>query len=505
MARRYWEDGAEVSRTDLNNISAAIERNFFDRVFLKLLADTEDAFFGDGFLVTRTDADTISIAAGVGFQSDNTKVSPEPEKRLLFNASAVSRDITAADATNDRIDIVSVKAELVDELTETRKVKALSDGSIADTSVVTQKNWEADIVITDGTPAGSPSAPSTPAGYVKIAEILVTAATGIASAGDITDTRIQLPLGGGFFDFDEKATAPKTPASGKVRLYFNDAGLLKYKLDDGTEEELVEKDATQTLTNKTIDGDDNTVQDIPLEDQSSGSATANQMLFADGSGGVSWNDPPGGLIARTVYTSNGTYTKATNNPRYIRVICVGGGGGGASANGMNNSLDDSPGSGGGGGGYAEAIVQASSLGASETVTVGSGGAGGTSGGSGSAGSASSLGSHCSASGGSGGTAMSTGSSLQVVPGGSGGAGTVGDVLVNGDAGHAAVRLSGNIGYGGRGGGSVLGASTLERVTNGSGLNGRSYGGGGSGGQGNTSLGSPGGTGANGVVIIEEYA
>jgi hypothetical protein len=59
--------------------------------------------------------------------------------------------------------------------------------------MIIQKDWEADVVITAGTPHASPSVPSTPAGYIKIAEVLVTAVTGIASSGDVTDTRSSMP------------------------------------------------------------------------------------------------------------------------------------------------------------------------------------------------------------------------------------------------------------------------------------------------------------------------
>ena len=44
-----------------------------------------------------------------------------------------------------------------------------------------------------GTPAGSPAAPATPAGYIKLAEVLVEANATAIHAADITDTRWIIP------------------------------------------------------------------------------------------------------------------------------------------------------------------------------------------------------------------------------------------------------------------------------------------------------------------------
>jgi len=105
----------------------------------------------------------------------------------------------------------------------------------------------------------------------------------------------------------------------------------------------------------------------------------------------------GGLIGYQVFTSSGSYTKATNAPSYVIVEVLGGGGGGA------------PGSGGG-----------------------------------SAGGTSSFGSHCSATGGGGGQGGSTSFTQN---GGTGGLGSGGDINAQGQAGQS-VRGGSTFGIGG---------------------------------------------------------
>ena len=256
MSRRNWEDGVEIVLEDLNAVSKAIERNLFNRVIYEMIHRQEDGFFDDGFEVSYASATTIVIKKGSGFQSDTGQSSPEPNKRLLFRASDVNKTISTPDGSQDRIDIVVCKNALVDELSDTRKFKNAGTGVITDETVVIQKDWEAEIEIVAGTPAGVPTPPSTPAGYVKLAELYVTAVTGMSGAGAVTDSRTKIPIGAltaintsgyerltagpatplstlfadidallknGYFeyyDIDEIGSPPGSPAPSKRRIYF---------------------------------------------------------------------------------------------------------------------------------------------------------------------------------------------------------------------------------------------------------------------------------------------
>ncbi len=190
MGRRNFNDGQEVLIADLNAIAKCLERDLFERFLHRMLGQVDDAFFEGSFKVSRTDSDTLAVAAGLGLQYDSSQSSPESKRRPLVLSSAGSVNITTPHATLDRIDIISVKAALVDELTESRRFKDAVTDEISDEDMVVQKEWEAEIVCTAGTPHASPSVPSTPAGYIKLAEVRVTASSGIAASGAITDKRV---------------------------------------------------------------------------------------------------------------------------------------------------------------------------------------------------------------------------------------------------------------------------------------------------------------------------
>jgi len=256
MPRAHWEDGAEIVRNDLNATSKALQRELYDRVILELVQRAENAFFSDSFLCSFSSANQFIIKKGVGFISDAAQVSPEPQKRLLYRSADVTQLISSPDSVNDRIDIVCLRAGVVDELTGSRKFKDATTSVITTQSLVIQKDWEAEILVVDGTPGVSPAAPAIPSGYIKIAEVYVTAVTGIANGAAITDTRSLMPIGSsttvntigfqrlpagastslltlftsidsflkfGYFnysDFDELGADPAAPGASKVRLYY---------------------------------------------------------------------------------------------------------------------------------------------------------------------------------------------------------------------------------------------------------------------------------------------
>ena len=193
------------------------------------------------------------------------------------------------------------------------------------------------------------------------------------------------------------------------------------------------------------------------------------------------------------YTSSGTFVKA-DYPwlNAIRVKCQGAGGGGGAAN-----VDNTGGSGGGGGGYAEHFISdINSLAASENVTVGAGGAGGTTA-SGASGNPSSFGS----------AVVCNGGAFGLVPTNPGGAG--GTISTNNDfevaggiGGWGGNLVGGAIGLGGH---SFLGFGGANVIYGSSGNRGGGYGGGGSGGYRFPSTTRVGGSGSDGIVIVELYA
>lgn len=330
----------------------------------------------------------------------------------------------------------------------------------------------------------------------------------------------------GFSEFTEVAS-PATPAANKIRVYAkDDVGVSKlfYKRDDGTEVgplgvagALVDHDHTVTagqggvLTNEEHDGfSEFTEIAIPAN------PAANKVrLYAKDKAGTSelfYKNDAGterdlsSLVtaasetAVQVFTANGTYTKPADL-LFALVISVGGGGGsgGAGADGDNGSRSG----GGGGGATSTRVLNASTIGATETVTIGAAGAAGTSGvtgGNGGNGGDTSLGTLVVAKGGSGSTGTSSGVNGGGAAGGVAASGT-GDVKIAGQNGADAISsISGEggdsakgHGFGGRG-----------RASFGVGRAGNLHGGGASGSNSTTFTPEAGAAGAAGILYVIEY-
>lgn len=198
-----------------------------------------------------------------------------------------------------------------------------------------------------------------------------------------------------------------------------------------------------------------------------------------------------------VFTGSGTWTKPTGLKRVKVTVVAGGGGGGPSA--ITAGGEHSVGGGGGGGGGSIKTIEAASLGATETVTIGAAGA------SGGAGGTSSFGAHCSATGGAAGATGASAASTGAA-GGAGGLGSGGDVNFAGHAGGAATGANATTNMSGAGGGSYLGGGG-RGLANGTavGIAGQAFGGGGGGALASAGQAAQaGGVGTAGIVTVEEF-
>jgi len=228
-------------------------------------------------------------------------------------------------------------------------------------------------------------------------------------------------------------------------------------------------------------------------------AASRTATFQDADGTVAYLadiTSAGSLKNIQVFTGNGTYT-ATSGTNKLIVYCTGAGGG---AGGAGSGIAGT----GGGGGGGTAILYTTNV-SSQTVTIGTGGTGGSGGGTnGNPGGTSSFGALCTATGGSGSTATSTAS--QVTVGANGGVGSSGTInFVGGCGGIGALNSTVTTQYSGGFGGSSFFGGNASAVINGQGANGSNYGVGGAGSSGMPSTSRAGGTGANGVIVVYEFA
>ena len=138
--------------------------------------------------------------------------------------------------------------------------------------------------------------------------------------------------------------------------------------------------------------------------------TNGQVLQTNGSGALSFATISAGPNVQT-FTSSGTWTKPSSGS--IALIRAWGAGG-------SGSKDSTQGGGGGGGAYVERWIPLASLGATETVTIGSGGASRTANNTGANGGNTTFGSLLTAYGGGGGGQYYNDGSDTWAPGGGGG-------------------------------------------------------------------------------------
>jgi hypothetical protein len=211
------------------------------------------------------------------------------------------------------------------------------------------------------------------------------------------------------------------------------------------------------------------------------------------------------------FTSSGTYTPTTGMA-FCEVYCTGGGGGAGGTDGNDTSCSLASG-GGGAGGTAIKIYSATEIGASATVTIGSGGSGGNGATSGSSGGNSTFipagtGGTITGNGGNGSSGYNGGGD-EARRGADGGGASGGDLNLNGEHGHHGETSNDGV-IGGNGGSSFFerGGLANDRARNdGSGTTGvagsKGSGGGGTVVRNDTGT-STGGAGGSGFVVVKEF-
>lgn len=179
---------------DVNQAQLAMNQSIQDDFIYRFLGQTAAGVLGADLTVSYISALSASIAVGVGFIFDAAQTGNTPKYRMIKASAPVAVTFAAADPTNPRIDRVSLSPNFAVTSTASRFVKAGGTGPIALSTVNKTQEMTYTLVVTQGTPAGSPAAPATPAGCLSLATCLISASTGMSGAGAVTDTRTILNL-----------------------------------------------------------------------------------------------------------------------------------------------------------------------------------------------------------------------------------------------------------------------------------------------------------------------
>jgi len=192
-SRQNFGIGQEAISADSNKIPSRIEKGLFDFIIFQMLGKKQNGFFQNSFNAVYIDTASVLIRAGVGFQNRPSGAS-EPDNKPIYLDTDTAVNFNAPDASNDRIDLIVVKADLVDGEVATRNYKDATSGEVSPRQFVVSKKWEALLDVVVGTPAPSPVKPAVPAGYIEIHSVIVSAALGIVNQAAITDNRDLLPI-----------------------------------------------------------------------------------------------------------------------------------------------------------------------------------------------------------------------------------------------------------------------------------------------------------------------
>lgn len=157
------------------------------------LVEDTPVFVGSAFEPSASGADnTVDVQPGIAFLYDTSEADVWLGEVGVVFSDAVD---TVAFSTNndgsgdDRIDVLSLQPVEVEEDEETRKFKDPSSGTISEELSPQRTRVDYEFVVTEGTPAASPSAPATPAGTYKVAEVLRPNGQTNVLSGDVTDSR----------------------------------------------------------------------------------------------------------------------------------------------------------------------------------------------------------------------------------------------------------------------------------------------------------------------------
>jgi hypothetical protein len=191
MKRLLLNPYEQIVYDDLNNIQMVMHQSVQER-FLYNLLQQQNGVLGSSFLPSKASSLTVNLNAGSAFYYDSTQTGYEPKYREIYSSTALTATISTPHATLPRWDIVCIAPQTSITATAQRYVKTGGTGPIVQQTINKISENTVSLQVVAGTPNASPTVPATPAGYIKLSEVYVTAVSGIVNASDVWDRRTVL-------------------------------------------------------------------------------------------------------------------------------------------------------------------------------------------------------------------------------------------------------------------------------------------------------------------------
>lgn len=168
-----WSLYEEINEGDLNNLSKFISDN--------LISDLLEYVINNGKPMIASNI-AVRQDTGSNYQSKiDTFWGIDADGKIMINSS-VKTNIHDVPSANPRIDVIEVQRKYIDQNSSTRNIINPTTGVITPTSVYAEFGYDIDVQVNKGSESATPTAPNTSSGWVKIAEVYVDTAGGVANA-----------------------------------------------------------------------------------------------------------------------------------------------------------------------------------------------------------------------------------------------------------------------------------------------------------------------------------
>lgn len=158
----------------------------------------DSGMWGDGDFRPQNGGNPLDVLVGAGiaqfYDSSATSDYGTPSVRPIVMPDPVTVTLDAHDATNPRLDRISLKPKWTDGDSGSRRVRPAGPGSQVVQTLNRRTAATYELVVTKGTPSGSPSVPSLPSGSIPIAVVFIPPTSGAVS---VVDARLFLRRGHG--------------------------------------------------------------------------------------------------------------------------------------------------------------------------------------------------------------------------------------------------------------------------------------------------------------------